>query len=565
MKEQLLEIAQKYSLEEIKAQIEALEENITVSIGFLGEFNSGKSTLINALLGQKLLPAMEKPTTKSIIEIIPVSGLEKKEFYEKVGDNELKSISPLEFSEIALGRRPGKAVIKVPASDILKEGYLIIDTPGIHSLDNTDVDITYGYLPFLDGAIICQDINYGSFTESVLKFLSLPEIKPIINNFIFTLTKADTKSEEAIEKIRQEVINLLIKISQDMGLNLENIQEKVVVVSGLKALKENNFSHIKELSQAFNSVILAKKELMLKYRKEKILKDLANETIKILSYIKENLNYSDEEIKNKEIEIREEINRLKEEKEEFRRKLQKLEERLCDSFQRIVERISPGFETIKTEEDAERLINEFVFEIHQTTKKKIKRFLEDFTIPNLGYIADSLKSSIIKRLKTIELAESILFGILVAVIGPAAGAENIAEGALGTMVSEVVSASISKERKQSKSEETNKKVKVKNLLGSILKNINPIKYIGDLVKPYFIKGTANQLSGIAADTCTNIVYELQEEIEEIVFYRLEKELKNKEKALMSIRKEREKKIKEVHTQKEDIEKDIKKLESLIEN
>ena len=56
----LLEIVQKYNLKEIEERINDIEtENFDINIAFLGEFSSGKSSLINSLLDRKVLPTRD--------------------------------------------------------------------------------------------------------------------------------------------------------------------------------------------------------------------------------------------------------------------------------------------------------------------------------------------------------------------------------------------------------------------------------------------------------------------------------------------------------------------------
>ena len=182
MKNQLAGLIKKYDLKDMQNRVDALD-NVKVKIGFLGEFNSGKSSLINALLGEKVLPAMVKPTTKSIIEVEPTENIDVRKFYKEEG-SEWIEVKGSEFSRIALGEDEGTVKVKTPSNDYLKKDFVFIDTPGISSLEDMDKDITYGYLPFLDGAVICQDIQQGTLTQSIIEFITDKEIRPIINNFL---------------------------------------------------------------------------------------------------------------------------------------------------------------------------------------------------------------------------------------------------------------------------------------------------------------------------------------------------------------------------------------------
>jgi ABC-type transport system involved in cytochrome bd biosynthesis fused ATPase/permease subunit len=68
-------------LNNIQSQLNAVKFRIAV----IGEFSSGKSTFINAILGQKLLPATFKPTTNQVMSIehhqqkkVMITGFEEK-------------------------------------------------------------------------------------------------------------------------------------------------------------------------------------------------------------------------------------------------------------------------------------------------------------------------------------------------------------------------------------------------------------------------------------------------------------------------------------------------------
>ncbi len=193
---QIQTIAQKHGLEKFITKSQDIMNDIPlIQIGFLGEFSSGKSTLINAMIGEKILPAMEKPTSKTIVHVTPVSGHTERKYYTSDENaDEWSEITAYDFSEIAMGNQPGGPLkVVTEAKGILKDGYVFVDTPGISSLNESDYDITFGCLPFLDGIVLCVDIGKGSLTQSILKFLAKKEVQPLLNQIVVAINMADNK------------------------------------------------------------------------------------------------------------------------------------------------------------------------------------------------------------------------------------------------------------------------------------------------------------------------------------------------------------------------------------
>jgi len=124
MEQRIIEISKKYNLTTITEKIEALEENLDLKIGVLGEFSSGKSTLINAILNKKILPTMDKPTSKSVIEVIAKDNLEELEYFE-LKENKKETISAVRFAEIAMQEGSSTAMVYVPSNDFFKMDILL--------------------------------------------------------------------------------------------------------------------------------------------------------------------------------------------------------------------------------------------------------------------------------------------------------------------------------------------------------------------------------------------------------------------------------------------------------
>ncbi|MCZ6158845.1 hypothetical protein, partial [Campylobacter ureolyticus] len=132
---------------------------------------------------------------------------------------------------------------------------------------------TFGYLPRLECAIICQDINQGGLTKSVIDFIS--QNLDIKNNLIFCLTKSDLKPQNIRENIKNSVIEQL------KDLHIENLEDKIVFTSTkepnteLLNLINNNFyskfTEIKKQKIAKNTKIFSKElSQILKQRVELI-------------------------------------------------------------------------------------------------------------------------------------------------------------------------------------------------------------------------------------------------------------------------------------------------------
>lgn len=83
----------------------------TLRIGFLGEFSAGKSSLLNALIGDDLLPAMSQPTTGSITRVLVSEEHAEPAYGKLLDDDEIDFVGRAEFDEMATGKQAGEAIL----------------------------------------------------------------------------------------------------------------------------------------------------------------------------------------------------------------------------------------------------------------------------------------------------------------------------------------------------------------------------------------------------------------------------------------------------------------------
>jgi GTPase SAR1 family protein len=131
-------------------------DNDQFIITVVGEFNRGKSTLINALIGDDVIPTGILPTTATI-NIIRYD--EKKRIIIHNTDNETFEIpfnkeSFLDYTALVNfdPNRVKFVEITLP-SPLLEDGVVLVDTPGVNDINEQRIEITYGYLPISDAII----------------------------------------------------------------------------------------------------------------------------------------------------------------------------------------------------------------------------------------------------------------------------------------------------------------------------------------------------------------------------------------------------------------------------
>ena len=121
----------------------------------LGEIKQGKSTLINALLADNLLPSGVTPTTGAVVQIVRGDALGR---YLVAPDGARTELEPDHFARLARGKEEfvGALVVTTP-SEHLGAGIELIDTPGINDLQRFRSLISRGELTRGDAIVLVLD------------------------------------------------------------------------------------------------------------------------------------------------------------------------------------------------------------------------------------------------------------------------------------------------------------------------------------------------------------------------------------------------------------------------
>lgn len=251
LKEVAQELGQQNILNSLNAiQERASQQNANLLIPLVGEFSSGKTTLLNALTDSKKLETATKPTTATIYEIH--FGCNKCEANVVLSDGQVAHFDDLgELKNDQLSDAQIVTVFdtstKVPSSTIL------VDTPGLSSPVIKHRQVLVDFLPSADAILLVVDINQ-QVTRSLTDFIDM--IKLSKRPVYIVLTKSDTKSVSEIEAAKQYIAD-----------NCKLPVQQVVVVS---AAKDN----MSELYALLETIQKSKNEILAKVDCQRI-KDLA--------------------------------------------------------------------------------------------------------------------------------------------------------------------------------------------------------------------------------------------------------------------------------------------------
>ena len=252
-------IAQSLGFNDLMAELNALaqrqeQENCPLILPLVGEFSSGKTTLINALTDSKKLETATKPTTATIYQIhFGSESCHATVCYEDGKQIEVKDIAELKNDAIN-----DAAIVDVyDTSNKVPSTTILVDTPGLSSPDPRHKQTLVDFLPQADAILLVSDINQ-QITRSITDFIKTMSLAK--RQIFLVLTKSDTKSASD-----------LIAAKEYISKNTEIPLAQVACVSAIK----NDMS---ELYDLFDSIQKSKGDILQKVNEQR-LSNIAKEML----------------------------------------------------------------------------------------------------------------------------------------------------------------------------------------------------------------------------------------------------------------------------------------------
>jgi ribosome biogenesis GTPase A len=290
--------------------------NDAFNIVVIGDFKRGKSTLINALIGEDIVPTAVAPETVTINKI-SFSETPKAEAVLKNGKRATLSYNELSRQAIEkiTEQLPSEIdFIDIKANvDILKE-ITIVDTPGLGDLlENLD-DKVADYLVNADALIYMVSARAPlSMTERT--FLSSVVMPQSFSRVFAVLNMADTlETAENIDKIRESTGEKASEISPNIYVYIISALDELCRRKQLKrpepelaSLLENNFL---EFETALNNDIILQKDIVKSMRAVALTQSLIDDTANRIKLVKNSLALNVEKLMSNEEEFKNENSAL---------------------------------------------------------------------------------------------------------------------------------------------------------------------------------------------------------------------------------------------------------------
>lgn len=420
--------------EEVFEKLKENLENGEFSIVVVGEFSAGKSTLLNALMGQRILPSFTNETTATVNFLRhkdrAINGEVGRVYYRDGEEEELRDLSLATINEY-VSTKGDEVANKVEHLDLyldskfLEDGVTLVDSPGLNGVADGHREITEQQILKSNASIFLFNSDHpGSKTD----FEFLYDLQKKVKTIIFVLNKIDNIKEEEGETV-ESVIESLKSNYRKQFPDIKTVPE-IWPVAAFKALEARTVPE--KAGQEEISRLKPFEERLLKFLTcgEKAHQQLISPVERVISVLNETKsNYEEdlkllagkqdtEELENKISEVQEIVgnlsNKIKKSKnnvsnavsnsskeiiEELEAQISKLQDRKLEEIDQF-EDLDELLEYLdKFEKEFLRKVKSIAMEGEENLKEKIK------TVVNMNYAdtVDEVNNQLMQSNSSINL------------------------------------------------------------------------------------------------------------------------------------------------------------------
>ncbi len=297
--------------------------NKQYTVSFVGHFSAGKSTLINNVIGQNILPSSPVPTTSNTAQLIASN---QNSISVNLNDNQYTVVQEQEdVKKLNTEDREVESIEIEFTSDKFNKGFTFQDTPGVDSMSDNHRESAFQYLLTSNYVFYTVDYNH---VQSDMNFNFIKSLNKLDIPVILVVNQIDKHDDEEISfEIYKNRVNKALK---DWNLNVE----EVFYVSKFETKynekeKFNHFIHELDKNRAEHQHFI---ERVTNYIKNDQLEYIKNNMEDILSEIDSTEETFDEDYKAyKEKYTVQNEHSLIQNKDEFRQNLKDTRKEILDN------------------------------------------------------------------------------------------------------------------------------------------------------------------------------------------------------------------------------------------
>lgn len=221
-------------------------------IAFCGHFSAGKSTMINRLIGENLLPSSPIPTSANLVKVR--AGEEYAKVFFKNAKPRLY-LAPYDYEIVKSYCKDGDQIeeIEISHSDSqLPKNTIIMDTPGIDSADDAHRIATESALHLADLVFYVMDYNH---VQSELNFLFTKELTEAGKEVYLVINQIDKHSNE---ELSFEAFQTSVKESFASW----GVKPAAIFYTSLK-MQNHPFNQFRQLKELINERLTGKDQLLI--------------------------------------------------------------------------------------------------------------------------------------------------------------------------------------------------------------------------------------------------------------------------------------------------------------
>jgi GTPase Era involved in 16S rRNA processing len=252
-----LSFAQSVENAEVEKRLKEAQEHLMqgkLVVVVCGEFRQGKSSLLNALLNETGLFPVDVDITTNLVSSITYGAAEKiTVLLGERGQEKAHTIQREEIPDYVTEQRNPKnaqqarMLIIESSNEQLKDGLVLVDTPGVGSLNVQHTDITYAFIPNADVILFVSDAR-APLSAKELEFVQM--ILRHCQNFLFVVSKIDTVEnyQSVVESNREKLAQVMQRPAEQIPIIPVSSHLKLTHLKSQDAqdLQDSNFPELEQ-------------------------------------------------------------------------------------------------------------------------------------------------------------------------------------------------------------------------------------------------------------------------------------------------------------------------------